>query len=163
MIGKLKWLVGFGAGYVLGARAGRERYDQIAGKAQEMWSDPRVQAKADQAQQLVKEKADQAQQVVKEKVGEKTSGNGSRLGFACRVRRERSQRDHPVADQLRLRLPLWHRRCEVVVSQTTEPAARSALPRLPPAMSPRPASWSLGSPTRCPSWCATSSAWHSSR
>ena len=35
MIGKLKWLVGFGAGYVLGARAGRERYDQIAGKAQE--------------------------------------------------------------------------------------------------------------------------------
>ena len=77
MIGKLKWLVGFGAGYVLGARAGRERYDQIAGKAQEMWSDPRVQAKADQAQQLVMEKADQAQQVVKEKVGEKTSGNGS--------------------------------------------------------------------------------------
>jgi SLT domain-containing protein len=77
MIGKLKWLVGFGAGYVLGARAGRERYDQIAGKAQEMWSDPRVQAKADQAQQLVMEKADQAQQVVKEKVGEKTSSNGS--------------------------------------------------------------------------------------
>ena len=80
MIGKLKWLVGFGAGYVLGARAGRARYDQIAGKAQEMWSDPRVQAKADQAQQLVMEKADQAQQVVKEKVGEKTSGNGSGSG-----------------------------------------------------------------------------------
>ena len=77
MIGKVKWLVGFGAGYVLGARAGRERYDQIAGKAQEMWSDPRVQAKADQAQQLVMEKADQAQQVVREKVSEKTSGNGS--------------------------------------------------------------------------------------
>jgi SLT domain-containing protein len=80
MIGKLKWLVGFGAGYVLGARAGRERYDQIAGKAQEMWSDPRVQAKADQAQQLVMEKADQAQQVVKEKVWERTSGNGSGAG-----------------------------------------------------------------------------------
>jgi hypothetical protein len=80
MMGKLKWLVGFGAGYVLGARAGRERYDQIAGKAQEMWSDPRVQAKAGQAQQLVKEKADQAQQAVKEQVGEKTSGNGSGAG-----------------------------------------------------------------------------------
>ena len=66
MMGKLKWLVGFGAGYVLGARAGRERYDQIAGKAQELWSDPRVQEKAGQAQQVVKEKADQAQQVVKE-------------------------------------------------------------------------------------------------
>ena len=77
MMGKLKWLVGFGAGYVLGARAGRERYDQIAGKAQELWSDPRVQEKAGQAQQVVKEKAGQAQQVVKEKVGDKTSSNGS--------------------------------------------------------------------------------------
>jgi hypothetical protein len=76
MAGKLKWLVGFGAGYVLGARAGRERYDQIAGKAQEMWSDPRVQEKTGQAQQIVKEKADQAQQVVKGKVGGKASGNG---------------------------------------------------------------------------------------
>ena len=62
MVGKLKLLVGFGAGYVLGARAGRERYDQIAGKAQELWSDPRVQEKAGQAQQVVKEKASQAQQ-----------------------------------------------------------------------------------------------------
>ena len=58
MAGKLKLLVGFGAGYVLGARAGRERYDQIAGKAQELWRDPRVQEKAGQAQQVVKEKAD---------------------------------------------------------------------------------------------------------
>jgi hypothetical protein len=77
MVGKLKWVVGFGAGYVLGARAGRARYDQIAGKAQQLWSDPRVQAKAGRAQQVVMEKADQAQQVVKEKVAEKTSGNGA--------------------------------------------------------------------------------------
>ena len=74
MMGKLKWLVGFGAGYVLGARAGRERYDQIAARAQELWSDPRVQEKAGQAQQALKEKADQAQQVVKDKVG---NGTGS--------------------------------------------------------------------------------------
>ncbi len=77
MAGKLKLLVGFGAGYLLGTRAGRERYDQIAGKAQELWRDPRVQEKAGQAQQVVKEKADQAQQVVKEKVGDKVNGNGS--------------------------------------------------------------------------------------
>jgi hypothetical protein len=76
MMGKMKWLVGFGAGYVLGARAGRERYDQIAGRAQQLWSDPRVQEKAGQAQQVVKEKADQAQQVVKEKVGDKATSNG---------------------------------------------------------------------------------------
>ena len=77
MLGRLKWLVGFGAGYVLGARAGRERYDQIAGRAQELWSDPRVQEKAGQAQQMVKEKADQAQQLVKREGGGKTNGNGA--------------------------------------------------------------------------------------
>ena len=77
MAGKLSLLVGFGAGYVLGARAGRERYDQIAGRAREVWRDPRVQEKAGQAQQIVKERAGQAQQVVKEKVGDKFTGNGS--------------------------------------------------------------------------------------
>ncbi|MCW2776048.1 MAG: hypothetical protein JWN91_4374 [Nocardioides sp.] len=57
MAGKLTVLAGFGAGYVLGAKAGRERYEQIAGKAQQLWRDPRVQQKAGQAQQLVKDKA----------------------------------------------------------------------------------------------------------
>ena len=57
---KLSFLVGLGAGYVLGTRAGRERYDQIASKAQGVWRDPRVQEKADQAQHLVKEKASEA-------------------------------------------------------------------------------------------------------
>jgi hypothetical protein len=57
MAGKLTLLVGFGAGYVLGARSGRERYDQIVDKARELWRDPRVQEKADQAQQLVKDKS----------------------------------------------------------------------------------------------------------
>jgi len=78
MAGKLSLLVGFGAGYVLGARAGRERYDQIAGRAREVWRDPRVQEKAGQAQQVVKERAGHAQQVVKEKVGDRITGNGSR-------------------------------------------------------------------------------------
>jgi hypothetical protein len=85
MMGKLKWLVGFGAGYVLGARAGRERYDQIARKAQELWSDPRVQEKAGQAQQVVKEKADQAQQAVMEKVGEMSSESGPAVSSGARA------------------------------------------------------------------------------
>ena len=45
MAGKLTLLAGFGAGYVLGARAGRDRYDQIVGKARGVWEDPRVQEK----------------------------------------------------------------------------------------------------------------------
>lgn len=64
MAGKLSFIIGLGAGYVLGARSGRERYEQIAAKAQQRWRDPRVQ-----------EKAGQAGQVVKEKVGSATSFN----------------------------------------------------------------------------------------
>jgi hypothetical protein len=69
MAGKLSFIVGLGAGYVVGARSGRERYDQIAAKAQELWRNPRVQEKAGQAQQVVQEKAGQAGQAVKSKVG----------------------------------------------------------------------------------------------
>ena len=35
-------LVGLGLGYVLGARAGRERYDLIVEKVTGVWEDPRV-------------------------------------------------------------------------------------------------------------------------
>lgn len=57
---KLRFLIGFGAGYVLGARAGRERYDQLASRAQQVWRDPRVQAKASQAQDVAQEKVAEA-------------------------------------------------------------------------------------------------------
>ena len=78
MLGRLTWVIGFGAGYVLGARAGRERYDQIAGRAQALWSDPRVQEKAGHAQQVVKETADRAQQLITRNGSGKTNGNGAR-------------------------------------------------------------------------------------
>ena len=73
---KLWILVGFGAGYVLGARAGRERYDEIVAKAQELWHHPRVQEKAGEAQQVVQDKAGQAQQVMREKLTSATSSDG---------------------------------------------------------------------------------------
>jgi SLT domain-containing protein len=77
MAGKLSFIVGLGAGYVLGARSGRERYDQIAAKAEELWRNPRVQEKADQPQQVVQEKAGQAGQAVKNKVSSTGSATGT--------------------------------------------------------------------------------------
>ena len=67
MRGKLSFVVGLGAGYLLGARAGRERYDQIMGKAQEVLHDPQVREKAGQAQQAVQDKAEQAAHAVQDK------------------------------------------------------------------------------------------------
>lgn len=61
---KLLVLIAGGVGYVLGTKAGRERYEQIRGMAARVKDDPRVQEKAGQAADLAKEKAP----VVKDKM-----------------------------------------------------------------------------------------------
>jgi hypothetical protein len=66
---KLTLLIAGGVGYVLGARAGRERYDQIKRAATRVKEDPRVQEKAHQAADLAKDKAP----VVKDKVASAAS------------------------------------------------------------------------------------------
>jgi len=70
---KFTLLLGFGAGYVLGARAGRERYDQIVAQAQRVWRDPRVQQRAEQAQDVLGEKAAEAASAVGEKAAQAAS------------------------------------------------------------------------------------------
>ena len=47
---KLSLLIGFGAGYVLGTRAGRERYEQIRRAWSQAKEDPRLQEVAGMAQ-----------------------------------------------------------------------------------------------------------------
>ncbi len=47
---KLPFLLGFGAGYVLGARAGKERYEQIRRAWAQAKDDPRLQSVAGMAQ-----------------------------------------------------------------------------------------------------------------
>ncbi len=64
MMKKLLLLTAGGIGYVLGARAGRERYDQIAGMATKVKDNPRVQDAAHQAADTAKAQAP----VVKDKV-----------------------------------------------------------------------------------------------
>jgi oxygen-dependent protoporphyrinogen oxidase len=64
MRGRAALIVGLGTGYVLGTRAGRERYEQIKTRATGLWHDPRVQEKAAQVQDVAKEKAPQVQQKV---------------------------------------------------------------------------------------------------
>ena len=66
---KLMLLAAGGVGYVLGARAGRERYEQIKKAATRVKEDPRVQEKAHQAADLAKDKAP----VVKDKVASAAS------------------------------------------------------------------------------------------
>ena len=73
---KLMLLAAAGVGYVLGTRAGRERYEQIKRTVTNVKNDPRVQEKAQQAADLAAEKAP----VVKDKVAEAAGAAASKVG-----------------------------------------------------------------------------------
>ncbi len=62
---KLPLLVGAAIGYVLGTRAGRERYDQIAEKASKLWGDPRVQQKVEEVRTQAPEVASKVTETAK--------------------------------------------------------------------------------------------------
>ncbi len=77
---KLIALVAFGAGYVLGARAGRERYEQIRRYAIQVKDDPRVQQKAHDAAETVKAHAHDAAERAKEHLPGHDDPDASELG-----------------------------------------------------------------------------------
>jgi hypothetical protein len=65
---KLTLLLAGGAGYVLGARAGRSHYDKISERSEQLWQDPRVQRYLSQAKGVAGQKAREAAEVTKSKL-----------------------------------------------------------------------------------------------
>lgn len=74
MVRKFTFLLGFGAGYLLGARAGRERYRQVVDKADQIWHEPHVQ----QAAQKGAHAARNAVETVSATVSAKVAGTADR-------------------------------------------------------------------------------------
>ena len=70
-------LIGFAAGYVLGARAGRDRYDQIRAGAQRVASNPTVQSAAGRAQEAVGQQAAAVADAAKQKAAEVAHRDGA--------------------------------------------------------------------------------------
>jgi hypothetical protein len=79
MLGKASLVAGLAAGYVLGTRDGRARYEQIKVQATRLWHDPKVQQKATQAQEMAKQNAP--------KIQEKVSGAAHKAGSKVQARR----------------------------------------------------------------------------
>ncbi len=71
---KLVTLAVAAGAYVLGTKAGRERYEQISSKAKSLWSDPKVQQKKQEALDLAKDTAGRAKDKAAKKAD--TSHNG---------------------------------------------------------------------------------------
>lgn len=82
MRAKFLLLVGFGVGYVLGARAGRARYNQIAKLANKVWNTPPVQAGAEAVSNFAAERYEDAREYVGEKVGDMIAGTKRRKSKA---------------------------------------------------------------------------------
>lgn len=74
---KTTFLTGFAAGYVLGARAGRERYEQIAKAAGSLASNPRVQQTTEKAKSTVTSQAASLASTAKERVTGSFGGSSS--------------------------------------------------------------------------------------
>lgn len=64
MRGKILFAAGLAVGYVLGTRAGRERYEQLKRAAQGFWNDPRVQRRVDQVEDFVRTAAPEVAEFV---------------------------------------------------------------------------------------------------
>ncbi len=72
MFGRKTFLIlGLGAGYVLGSKAGTERYEQIAKLAKQAGSDPRVQKAKETATHIGGDVLHDAVGKISEKVGDK--------------------------------------------------------------------------------------------
>ncbi|MBC9716113.1 YtxH domain-containing protein [Streptomyces sp. TRM66268-LWL] len=85
---KLTFVAGLALGYVIGTRAGRERYEQIKKSARQIAQNPAVRNTVESAAQSGREVAGKAFASVSEKVGDKMPDS-----VADRVRslREKSQ------------------------------------------------------------------------
>jgi hypothetical protein len=79
-MGKLGMLVGAAVGYVLGAKAGRERYDQITAGAQKALDHPQVKKVMDKVPGDLSARVEQAANKAADKVheaGDKVAASGS--------------------------------------------------------------------------------------
>ena len=72
MRGKMMFLAGLAAGFVLGSRAGREKYEELRDSAKKLWDSPTVQEAAGVAQaQATKLYSEGKDKLQSSKLGEK--------------------------------------------------------------------------------------------
>jgi hypothetical protein len=79
MRSKLIFITGVGVGYVLGTRAGREKFDQMVAQARKFWESPTVQEAAGVVQAQANKLYDEGKQAVSDQVHKLSNKNGKAL------------------------------------------------------------------------------------
>ena len=80
MRGRLGLMLGLGAGYVLGAKAGTERYEQLRRLYDNLMSNPKVQEATGRAKNLAGSGLDQAKDAASASVSKVTSAVKDKRG-----------------------------------------------------------------------------------
>ncbi|AWI28449.1 YtxH domain-containing protein [Streptomyces tirandamycinicus] len=90
---RLTFMAGLGVGYVLGARAGHERYEQMKKAAREFAQNPAVRNAAESAALSGREMAGKALHVVSDKVGDRMPDAVAERVRSLRERRQGGEDD----------------------------------------------------------------------
>ena len=103
---RIIFLVGLGAGFVLGSRAGRQQYEKLKDQVLSVWNDPTVQTGVSRAADSVRENAP----IVAEKVKEATPVVVEKVKEAVPV----------VADKVKEAVPAAGKAADAAASKVTE-------------------------------------------
>ena len=82
MKSKAVFVIGAGLGYLFGTKAGRERFEQIKGWANQTWNDPKVQSKVSDLESTATRFAKDQGGAIAGKVKERISGSKGETGSA---------------------------------------------------------------------------------
>ena len=130
MKGKILFVVGLGVGYVLGTRAGRERYEQIRKAADNVWNAPAVQQGVgnvkDFAMSRVGDLSDTVLDGVKGLIGNATKGSGATKYDVRNAARSAKESISKAADAAKSAVDDAASKLDDAVDDTADAASKSA-------------------------------------
>ena len=130
MKGKILFVVGLGVGYVLGTRAGRERYEQIRKAAQSVWNTPTVQQGVgtvkDFAMTRVGDLSDTVLDGVKSFIGNATKTSGATKQDVSRAARSAKQNISKAADAAKSAVDDAASKLDDAIDDAADVASKSA-------------------------------------
>jgi phage-related protein len=130
MKGKVLFVVGLGIGYVLGTRAGRERYEQIKRAAESVWNTPAVQQGVstvkDFAKTRVGDLSDTVLDGVKNLIGNATKTSGATKHDVSRAARSAKQNITKAADAAKSAVDDAASKLDDAIDDAAEVASKSA-------------------------------------
>lgn len=130
MKGKILFVVGLGVGYVLGTRAGRERYEQIRKAAENVWNTPAVQQGVgtvkDFAMTRVGDLSDTVLDGVKNLIGNATKTSGATKQDVSRAARTAKQNISKAADAAKSAVDDAASKLDDAIDDAADVASKSA-------------------------------------